>query len=332
MGKQAPAAPDYQGAAQKTGEASAASVAGQTQANRPDVTTPFSSTNWSQDGAGNWSMNQSLSPEAQSAYGAMKPFDFGQFGQVGTGDEARKQATDAAYAQSTSRLNPQWAQREESQRAQLANQGLDPNSEAARGANAQLAAGRNDAYGSAMNSAISQGREAGDSVFRNNMMGRQQAISEALRQRGMPLEDLRSMMGFTSQQPEFSRAGAAQTPDWLGATQAQGNYGLGAWNATNQANADAWGGGMQAAGGLVNMLPALFALSDERAKTDIVRLRAEALPGVPLATFRYRDAPGQLELGVIAQDLELVAPDLVSMRSDGMRVVDYAGLRRRMAR
>lgn len=204
-------------AANAQAAASQANVAAQTQANRPNVNTPFSKTQWSQDANGNWTMNQSLSPQAQSAYDALGAFDFGKFGAMPTGDSARQQAIDASYAQATSRLNPMFAQREEAARANLANQGIDPNSPAGRGALAQLSAQRNDAYGGAMNSAILSGQQAGDSAFRNSMMSRQQSIAEALRQRGMPLEDMQKMMGFTAQQPDFAKAGQAQAPDLLGA-------------------------------------------------------------------------------------------------------------------
>jgi hypothetical protein len=204
-------------AANAQAAASQANVAAQTQANRPNVSTPFSQTQWSQDGAGNWTMNQSLSPQVQAAYGQMTPFSFDQFGQMPTGDGARQQAISAAYDQSASRLNPQFAQREEQLRAQLAAQGIDPNSEAGRGSMAQLTASRNDAFGGAMNSAIMQGTQAGESMFRQGMQGRQQAISEALRQRAMPMSDLQDLMGFTQQQPEFAKAGVAQAPDLLGA-------------------------------------------------------------------------------------------------------------------
>lgn len=66
---------------------------------------------------------------------------------------------------------------------------------------------------------------------------------------------------------------------------------------------------------------ALASLCDERLKTNVVRLSDEAMPGVPLSVFEYRHEPGQKYLGVIAQDLEKVAPHLVSHDESGLKYV-----------
>lgn len=184
-----------------------------TATNRPNVNTPFSSTGWTKDANGNWTMTQGAGSEAQGVYDNLKahPFDLSGLGPVDTGAGARDQAITAAYDQATSRLNPQWNQRETQMRSQLANQGLDPNSQASRNANQTFSNARNDAYGGAMSSAIDKGQAAGDSVFRNSMMSRQQNIAEMLRQRGMPMEDLQSLKGLMSGGPDFkSGQGAAQ--------------------------------------------------------------------------------------------------------------------------
>lgn len=72
---------------------------------------------------------------------------------------------------------------------------------------------------------------------------------------------------------------------------------------------------------------ATTAMSDERAKTNIVRHAAEALPGVPFASWDYLpEHGGQPSFGVIAQDLERVAPQFVHVGADGFRRVDYSFL------
>lgn len=65
--------------------------------------------------------------------------------------------------------------------------------------------------------------------------------------------------------------------------------------------------------------------SDARLKQNIERLSVEAIPGVPLATWEWKHQPGTRHVGVIAQDLAKVAPELVGTR-DGFLTVDYAGL------
>ena len=103
-------------------------------------------------------------PEAKAAQAKANSVDFSKLGAIDDGSKARDQAITGAYNQASMRLNPQFEQADAKMRSRLAAQGLDPNSQAARGAEAQLSANRNDAYSSAMNSAIAQGTSAGDSA------------------------------------------------------------------------------------------------------------------------------------------------------------------------
>lgn len=265
--KNAPPPPDYQGLAEQQADASAKLLQQQTQANRPNQHNAFGAeVNWTQNPDGTWAQNQSFGSgplgqaaqglQAQAAANMATPFSFAQFGELGTGDDARNQAIDSAYKQATSRLDPMWQQREEAQRTQLLNQGLTPGTEAFNQQMALMGRDRNDAYTSALNMAIGHGTAAGDSVFRNNLMGRQQGISEALQQRSMPTQELQALMGFLGM-PGFQGAGMSEAPQLLPAGIAQGNYGMQAWQGQNQANADYWQGllnllksGAMAAGGL----------------------------------------------------------------------------------
>lgn len=251
-----PDTPDYMALAQQ-----------QNQANRPDQNNPYAKTGWQKKefsepfpGAGAsvqeqmaWmarkqayeanpqmeqqtgfagplaGANEALMGQAGQQLGT--PMDWSQFGTLGNGDEARQQAIDAAYGQATKRLDPAFAQRESAQATQLSNQGLDPNSAAARAARAEMAANRNDAYGSAMNSAIMQGQAAGDSVFRNNMAARQQMIAEALKQRGQPVQEMQALQGFLSM-PGFAPV------DYMNPAAMQQQADWNKWSATSNRNAD----------------------------------------------------------------------------------------------
>lgn len=322
MGKSAPAAPDFTGAAQQTSDAAA-------RLNRPNQTNAFgSSTTYETGPDGQVQMRQGFGgPLAGLATGLQQqaadmggPLDWAQFGQVGTGDEARQQAIDAAYNQSTSRLNPMWQQREEAERARLLNAGVPESSELFRNTMQGFNQQRNDAFQGALNSAIGQGTAAGQAVFGQNLQARQQQLSEALRRRGMPMQELAQLSGFLAQPGVNQVAG----PNLLGAAQAGADYGLRAWDAQNRADADALGG-------LLGILGSVggAAVSDERAKEDVQRLALEVLPGVPLATWRYRPgygAPGR-HVGVIAQDLEAAgAGRFVVTGPDGVKRVKYAQL------
>lgn len=154
--------------------ASAAAVATQTQGNRPDQNTPFGFSHWTHDANGNWTQTSGLSPDLQAAAGGLESqAKANALRGIGTGEDARNQAITGAYNQATSRLDPQWAQRDEHLSSALANQGLDPNSQAYRNAMLQQSQARNDAYGSAMNSAIGQGTAAQQATFNENLQAQQ---------------------------------------------------------------------------------------------------------------------------------------------------------------
>lgn len=262
----------------------------QTQQNRINQTSPWGSTNYHQNPDGTWSQEVGLAPGMQGSYDAlMKQMQSAWSSPMDDGSHARDQAINAAYGQATSRLDPQWDMRSHQMESQLANQGLDPSSEAARNANAQFGRDRNDAYSSAMNNAVGLGNQA-----------QAQAWNQAYQTRMAPMQALQQMRGLSN---PFSFAPA-------------GDY-QGAQNQQNQQNAQ-----MVGTAGTV----AAAAFSDERLKQNVQRLPFEATPGVPMALFEYKAAPGQKHLGVIAQDLERVAPEHVTQGPGGYKMVssDFA--------
>lgn len=319
MSKSSAQPPDFQAAADKD-----------TRANRPNQNTPWASSTWTQGPDGSYTQNVGLSGPLAGAGAALgqqaadalgTPMDWGQFGELQDGSAAREQAITSTYDEATRRLDPMWRQRDEATRTALANQGLDPNSEAARGATAQMGQERSDAYGSAMAGAIRAGDEAGNSVFRNNLSARQQAIAEALKERTGALGELQGLQGLL-QMPGFATSSGnmqAAQAQWM------------ADNAAAQQNNGRWldyvqGGASLAQAGAA---AAPFLLSDARAKQDIRELGAEALPGVPLVSWEYRAGlgpPGR-HVGVLAQDLAAVRPELVRRRADGLLEVNYSFLR-----
>jgi hypothetical protein len=180
----------------------------QTQNNRLNTSNPFASQTFNPDGSTSTQFAGGLGNAAtglqQQAAGLARPMDWSQFGTVGTGDQARQQAIDAAYGSATSRLDPQWERRQNQEHQRLANQGLDPSSEAYKNAMSDFSTARNDAYNQANFSAIGQGTAAGDSAFRNNLMSQQNQIANALRQRGMPMQEMQQMMQLMGQ-PGYSQ-------------------------------------------------------------------------------------------------------------------------------
>lgn len=184
-----------------------------TQSATPTVNTPFGSTSWTQDPTtGQWTQNQGLSTGLQGGVDSLQQQWADMLKKpMGDGSSARDQAIDAAYKQSTSRLDPQWDKRQQMMQAQLLNQGLDPSSEAGKNAMQELNFARNDAYSSAMNSAIGQGAQAGNTVFQNNLAAQNNPLQQLAlaKQLGQPAQSP-SLLNATIARENNARGLAAQ--------------------------------------------------------------------------------------------------------------------------
>lgn len=196
----------------------------QTQQNRPDQQNAYGSgVQWTIGPDGRPRMIQNFGGQLGGAMNALQ----GQFAASAGdpfmgGDAAREQAINASFGQARSRLDPMFAQNEESLEAKLANQGLSPGTEAYDNARAQFGRDKNDAYSSAMNSAIGMGNEAADQVFRQNMAAR-----------NAPLEQMLAMGGMLNM-PGFNAAGRADPFMALQAAGLQGASDLERWQAQQQ--------------------------------------------------------------------------------------------------
>ena len=240
-GGSAPATPDFKSAAEAQAASSQNVINQQTQANRPNQVNAFgATTGWTKDANGNWTQTQSLggplggaasSLEAMTAANAGAPID--------NGSAVRQQAINAGYDQAASRLDPQFAQAEEAQQAQLANQGLDPGSQAYDAAAGNLARAKNDAYGSALRNAITNANQAQALTFGENVQARE-----------APMSELGQLRGFTAM-PEFTQAGAAQPTQYLPALTAQYGGDLQKYGAQQQ-------GKNSKMGGAASLAPSIF--------------------------------------------------------------------------
>ncbi|WP_242394855.1 hypothetical protein [Anaeromyxobacter oryzisoli] len=243
-GGSAPSAPNFQQMAQLQAQSSQQATNAQTQANRPSQYSPFASSYWTQGPNGEWSQRTALSGGLGAGAQNLES-QIGAQGAIGTGDEARKSATDAYYKQATSRLDPEWSQREEATRAQLANQGLDPGSEAYDNAMGNLERARNDAYSSAENQAQTAGNQAQALTFGENLQSQM-----------APYQQLGALQGLT-QQNGFSQAGAAQPTQYLPAAMAAYNGALQGYG-IDQAGKNSTMSGLGQLGGSAMMAAALM--------------------------------------------------------------------------
>jgi hypothetical protein len=190
--------------------------------NRPDVNGPFGSTDWNKDANGNWTMNQSFNGPMSGIANSLQQQMAQALGRpIMGGNEARQQAIDSAYGQATSRLNPQWDQREKSLESKLMNQGLDPTSKAYATALQNFGRDRNDAFSSAMNGAIGQGTMAGQAIFNQNMMAR-----------NAPMASLQGLQSFLPGAPQGGGG------NYMGALK----HAQGLQDKRDQAGMDVWNG------------------------------------------------------------------------------------------
>ena len=298
-----PAQPDYTGAAQAT-------AAG----NRVSQYTPYGSQVYTPDPnyPGQFQANITLNPQAQQTLDAnlgmsaglgnlaldqlprvadqySQPMDLSSVGET----------QDKAYQAMTSRLDPQWQQREQEQEVKLRNQGLVPGGEAYDNAMRTFNEGRNDAYQQANLGAIQTAP---------------QTYQLANAQYMQPLNTLNAIRtGAQVQNPQFGSTPAGA--NYLGAAQAQGQGNMGLYNAeAGQANAFNQG--------LFSLGSAAIGLSDRRLKSNIKQIGMHPLG---IGIYEY-DILGARDVGVMAQDVLMVKPEAVIQHPSGFLMVDYGRL------
>lgn len=238
-----PPAPDYAGAAQATAAGNLETAKYATAANRVNQYSPYGSSTYTQGNPGSdtdpqWSQKIDLSPTGQALLDRQNQYSLGlgdatnkSLGQVqGQGNfdlSSVDKIADQAYQAQTSRLDPQWQQRQQQTETQLVNQGLRPGTEAYDNAMRDFNTGRNDAYTQARVTAM------------NSMPQTYQLAQAAYDQPLNRLNALRTGAQVTN--PQFGGVPQQQTtagPNMLGAAQSQSQYDMGLYNSgVSQANA-----------------------------------------------------------------------------------------------
>ncbi len=219
----APSPPDYLGAARTQAQGSiGANIANNISAQN-NVNTPLGSSAYNQIGSTKlnipgigevdipkFQQDIKLSPEQQQLYQGQTALQGGLMGQFGQNmQQPSGNLQDTAYKAITSRLDPLWAQREQAQKTQLANQGLTSGGEAYTNAMRDFNAGRTDAYQNANLAAL-------------------QTIPLEMQLRDLPLNEMNALRsGSPVSMPQFQPtqfAQGAQGPNTLGATGQQGAW------------------------------------------------------------------------------------------------------------
>lgn len=196
------------------------------------------------------------------------------------------------------RLDPLFAQQQESLNTQLSNQGIKLGSTAYDRAQSQFGQNQNDAYNQLL------------------LTGRGQAFSEAQALRNQPINEITALLsGSQVSQPNLVNSPTNQIPTTDVAGIISDNY-------QQRLAASQMSGGIL--GGLFGLGGKLIGLSDDDAKKDKTR-HGDIGEGMGLWTFRYKDEPKSTpkHLGLMASEVEDAVPEAVSRRPDGYRQVDY---------
>jgi hypothetical protein len=244
----APEQPNYKKAAEATAQGNLEAARVGAAANRVNQYNPYGSMVYSRvpgGGPDDWQSSVSLSPAGQAlldqqnrtslgmgslqdsamarvAQQQRKPFDYSSVGSV----------QDAAQKSVTDRLDPMWKANSESQQAMLANQGLQPGTQAYDNAMRSFNNSKNDAYQQAVMAGI------------NTMP---QTLQMATSLRNQPLNELNAIRsGGQVQNPTFQTAPQQATTggaNYLGAAQAEGQGSMAGYNAST-GNSNAMMGGL----------------------------------------------------------------------------------------
>lgn len=271
------------------------------------------------------------------------------------------QGWDKASQLVNQRLQPQIRQQQEAMDVKLAQQGVVPGTEAYNRAQMQLAQQQNDLRTQAEIAAqgVQQnlfGQSLQGGQFANQ--AQQQAYNQALQNYNLPLQTLNSLrQGSQVQNPSFMGVNQQATtagPDTLAAYQAQqqaeiarqnqqaaqssnlqsGLFGLGGSLITGLSNTA--GGLLGGVGNVVssagnaisNAVSGLGKMfSDIQMKENVTQV-GKTPAGLGIYEFEYKpeykDMAGHgKQIGVMAQEVEQVIPDAVSVANNGFKMVDY---------
>jgi hypothetical protein len=148
-----------------------------------------------------------------------------------------------------------------------------------------------------------------------------QALQQQLALYNQPINQAASLMsGSQIQAPQFQQYSGAQiqAAPVANATAQLGQYQQGLYGQQMAG----YNAGMQALGSAVGSAAGLYAMSDVRLKSNIVRVSTHPLG---IGVYEY-DIFGQRVRGVMAHEVEAVRPDAVAMHPSGYKMVNYGAL------
>lgn len=226
------------------------------------------------------------------------------------------------------RLQPTMQAQQEAFDAKMANQGVMPGTAAYDAAYRNFSQGQNDQLTSAIVGGMGVGLQANQQAYNQGITNLNQPINmiNALQQ-GSQVQNPQGVQSYNMPQ--------VQGADYLGAAQNQYNANLANYNAEQASSGGLFGGlmglgslGLQAYGGSQGWYKGIG--SDQSIKENIKEIGA-LHNGIKIYKFEYRpeykNTWGHGEhIGVMAQEVEKVMPEAVSIHKDGYKLVNYSML------
>lgn len=191
------------------------------------------------------------------------------------------------------RLDPQLAKNQASLQQQLANQGIQPGTEA---------------YNNAMTLNSQSANDQRNQLYLN---GYTTAQNVAAQNANMPYQQLGSLSG---NQAATTNTNLTNTPT----VGVQPTDVTGIINQSYQDQLGQYNGQMQAIGSIASTLGG-WAFSSKELKTDIHDTGMKTKDDIPVKTFRYKGSP-MMNMGVMAQDAQKKRPDAVRQVGDYKQV------------
>lgn len=263
------------------------------------------------------------------------------------------EATEARlFELGSKRLDPKFARDKENLQSSLLARGIREGTPAWAAAMGQFSEGENDAYNSLLLSGRGQaademmaewqagltgqgqtfqqqlaarglGMQEQGQQFSQSMADRARLLSErgqqtgeAFAERSQPLNEIAALLGtgqVTVPDPKGITPQMNPITDVAGLINNEWDQQFKAWQAESAAQQSLFGGIM---GGVSNLIA-----SDKRIKDDIEQV-GETNEGLPIYEFRIGD-DGEMQAGVMAQDVEKVNPEAVVDTPQGIKAVDY---------
>ncbi|MBB2709648.1 tail fiber domain-containing protein [Rhizobium sophoriradicis] len=176
------------------------------------------------------------------------------------------------------------------------------------------------AYNNAMQDFTTRKQAAADQYLGDMYSNAQNSI---LTERNQPLNEISALMsGSQVNQPNYVNTPTTQLPtvDQAGLINENFNQKMGIYDRQVQQSNAAMGGLFGLGGSLLGG----WAMSDRRLKRDIHQIGATA-SGIPVYEYEYSWGGGR-QVGVMADEVEAIAPHAVAEGPGGFKMVNYAGI------